>query len=70
MLMDANAQTGSKIAGEDEGTLGEFGRNELNDNGRRLLTFATDNRLAVLSTFFDKRRDGILRTYNGPTGDD
>ena len=69
VLMDANAQTGSKIAGEDEGTMGEFGRNELNDNGRRLLTFATDNRLAVLNTFFDKRRDGIWHTYNGPTGD-
>eukprot|EP00903_Cladosiphon_okamuranus_P016679 g15379.t2 len=70
VLMDANAQTGSKIAGEDEGTMGEFGRNELNDNGRRLLTFATDNRPAVLNIFCDKRRDGIWRTYNGPAGDD
>ena len=57
--------------GEDEGTIDEFGRNELNDNGRRLLAFATDNRLAVLNnTFFDKRRDGIWHAYNGPTGDD
>ena len=68
--MDANAQTGTKIAEEDEGTMGEFRRNELNDNGRRLLAFATDNRLAVLNTFFDKRRDGIWHTYNGLTGDD
>ena len=69
VLMDANAQTGAKIAWVDEGTMGEFGRNELNDNGRRLLTFATDNRLAVLITLFDKRRDGIWHTYNGPTED-
>ncbi|CAB1101278.1 unnamed protein product [Ectocarpus sp. CCAP 1310/34] len=46
VLMDANAQTGGGIAGENEGTMGEYGRNELNDNGRLLLTFATDNRLA------------------------
>eukprot|EP00903_Cladosiphon_okamuranus_P019178 g17640.t1 len=50
--------------------MGEVGRNELNDNGRRLLTFATDNRLAVLNTFFHTRRDGIWHTYNGPAGDE
>eukprot|EP00752_Nemacystus_decipiens_P010806 g9612.t1 len=66
--MDANAQTGSKIAGEDEGTMGEFGRNELNDSGRRLLAFASDNRLAVINTFFDERRDEIWHTYNSPAG--
>eukprot|EP00903_Cladosiphon_okamuranus_P022383 g20587.t1 len=68
--MDANAQTGSKIAVEDEGNMGEIGRIELNGNGRRLLTFATDNRLAVPNTFFDKRRDGIWHTYNDPARDD
>eukprot|EP00752_Nemacystus_decipiens_P017705 g15874.t1 len=64
------SETGSKIAGEDEGTTGEFGRNELNDNGRRLLALASDNRLAVLNTFFGNRRDGIWHTYNGPAGKD
>ena len=47
--------------------MGEFGRNELNDNGRLLLTFATDNRLAALNTFFD-RRGGIWHTCNGSSG--
>eukprot|EP00752_Nemacystus_decipiens_P003356 g3103.t1 len=70
VLMDANAQTGSKIAGEDEGTMGEFGRSELNDDGRRLLAFASDNRLAALNTFFGNRRDWIWHTYNGPAGKD
>ncbi|CAB1108182.1 unnamed protein product [Ectocarpus sp. CCAP 1310/34] len=68
VLMDANAQTGGGIAGENERTMGEYGRNELNDNGRLLLTFATDNRLAVLNTFFDTRRSGIWHTFNGPSG--
>ena len=47
MLMDANDQTGDRIDGEDEGTMGKHGRNELDDNGRLLLNFATDNRLAI-----------------------
>ena len=59
VLMDANAQTGGGIAGENEGTMGEYGRNELNENGELLLTFATDNRLAVLNTFFGTRRGRI-----------
>ena len=66
--MDANVQTGERIGGEDEGTMGEFGRNELNDNGRLLLTFATDKRLLVLNTFFDRRGGEIWYTYNGPSG--
>lgn len=70
VLMDANAQTGAGIDGEDEGTMGKYGRNELNDDGRLLLTFTTRNRLAVLNTFSDTRKDGIWHTYNGPSGTD
>ena len=44
--------------------MGKHGRNELNDNGRLLLTFTTDKRLAVLNTFFDRRRGGISHTCN------
>ena len=47
--------------------MGEHGRNELNDNGRLLPTFATDNRLAVLNTF-DTRMGRIWHAYNGPSG--
>ena len=72
MLMDANARTGEKIEGErteDDGVLGAYGRDELNDNGKRLLNFATDNKLAVTNTFFSTRKGGISHTYNGVIGD-
>ena len=63
-----NAQTGERIDGEGKGTIGEHERNKLNDNGRVLPTSATGDRLAVLNTFFDRRRGGIWHTYNGPSG--
>ena len=72
MLMDANARTGEKIEGEgteDDGVLGAYGRDELNNNGKRLLNFATDNKLAVTNTFFSTRNGGISHTYNGVIGD-
>ena len=50
VLIDANAKTGERIVREDEGITGEHRRNELNDDGRPLLTFTTDNRLAILHT--------------------
>ena len=72
VLMDANARTGEKIEGErtkDDGVLGGYGRDELNNNGKRLLNFATDNKLAVTNTFFSTRKGGILHTYDGVIGD-
>ena len=49
VLMDANALTGEKIEGErteDDGVLGAFGRDDVND-GKRLLNFAqTTNSLS------------------------
>ena len=70
MLMDANARTGRMIEGEslqDEGVLGTYGRDELNDNGKLLLPFATDNKLAIVNTF-STRKGGVSHTYNGVTG--
>ena len=70
--MDANARTGEKIEGErteDDGVLGAYGRDELNNNGKRLLNFATDNKLAITNTFFSTRKGGISHTYNGVIGD-
>ena len=70
--MDANARTGEKIEGEraeDDGVLGAYGRDELNNNGERLLKFATDNKLAVTNTLFSTRKGGISHTYNGVIGD-
>ena len=72
VLMDANARTGLKIERErtdDDGVLGAYERDELNNNGKRLLNFATDNKLAFKNTFFSTRKGGISHTYNGVIGD-
>ena len=72
VLMDANARTGEKIEGErtkDDGVLGAYERDELNNNGKRLLNFTTDKKLAVTNTFFSTRKGDISHTYNGVIGD-
>ena len=73
MLMDANERTGEKVEGErkeDDGVLDAYGRDELNNNnGKRLLNFATNNKLAVTNTSFSTRKGGISHTYNGVIGD-
>ena len=47
--MDANARTGMRQIGwTDSKVMGAYGRDELNDNGERLLIHATDNKLALL----------------------
>ena len=72
VLMDANARTGEKIEGEGtkgDGVLGAYGRDELNNNGKRLVNFATDNKCAVMNTIFSTRKGGISHTYNGVVGD-
>ena len=72
VLMDANAHTSENIEGErteDDGVLGAYGRDKLNDNNKRLLNFATDNKLAVTNTFLSTRKGGISHTYNGIIGD-
>ena len=69
--MDANARTGRKVEGkslQDEGILGTYGRDELSDNGKLLLSFATDNKLAIMNAFFSTRKGGVSHTYNGVTG--
>ena len=72
VLMDANARTGRRTEeGEsvhNEGILGTYGRDELNDNGKLLLSFATDNKLAIMNTFFSTRKGGVSHIHNGVTG--
>ena len=71
MLMEANARTGRRIEGEslqDEWNLGTYGRDELNDNGKLLLTFVTNNKLAIMNIFFSTRKGGVSHTYDGVTG--
>ena len=72
VLMDANSRTGRRIEGEslqDEEILGTYGRDELHDNGKLLLSFAADNKLAITNTFFfSTRKGGVSDTYNDVTG--
>lgn len=58
VMMDANVKLGERMDGEDGRVIGRHGRrDELNDNGRRLLTFAMDNRHT--KSFFETSRKGI-----------
>ena len=55
VLANANARTGKrgKGGGEADGkVLGAYGRDKLNENGKLLLGFAEDNKIALLNTFF------------------
>ena len=66
VLMDANARTGRRVEGDggDSGkVLGAYGRDVLNENGKRLLTFAADNNLALTNTFFSACKGGISTTF-------
>ena len=67
VLMDANARTGMRgIEWTDSKVLGAHGRDELNDNGERLLTHATDNKLALLNTYYATPARGISYTFQSP----
>ena len=41
------------------------GRDELNENGKRLLTFAANNKLALTNTLSSMRKGGVSHTHNG-----
>ena len=66
LIIEANARTGKRIEGCDDGrVLGAYGRDDLNDNGKRLLTLASDNKLVITNTFFNTRKGMISHTLNG-----
>ena len=55
ILTDANAGTEKRVEGggeTDSKVMGAYGRDKLNENGKLLLSFAEDNKLALLNTFF------------------
>ena len=55
VLTDANAKTGKRgecVGETDSKVLGAYGRDKLNKNSKVLLSFAEDNKLALLNTFF------------------
>ena len=69
VLMDANARAGrrggGKLGSEECKVLGAYGRDNLNDNGERLLSFSANHELALLNTFFSTAKNAISHTFNG-----
>ena len=62
--MDANARTGKRQSEcADSKVLGKYGRDELNDNGERLLLHAAGNKLVLLKTFFATPNRGVSYTF-------
>ena len=45
--------------------LGAYGRDYLNDNGERLLSFSANHEIALLNTFFSTAKNAISHTFNG-----
>ena len=66
VLTDANARTGKREEGGgqiDSKALGAYGRDVLNENGKLLLRFAEDDKLALLNTFFCTPKSGVSYTF-------
>ena len=62
VLTDANARTGKICEGGGEGdnkVLGAYGRDKLKENGKLLLGFAEDNKLALLNIFVCTPKSGV-----------
>ena len=55
-LLQGGGETYSKV-------LGAYGRDVLNENGKPLLRFAEDNKLAFLNTFFSTPKRDISFTF-------
>ena len=54
------------MEGCDDGrVLGAYERDALNNNGKRLLSLASENELALTNTFFSARKGGLSHTFNG-----
>ena len=66
VLTDAIARTGKRGEGGGEAgskVLGAYGQDKLNENGKLLLGFAVDNKLACLNTFFCTLKSGASYTF-------
>ena len=63
--MDANARTGKRQSGcaDSKVLVSAYGRDELNDNGERLLLHAAENKLALLNTIFATPKGGVSYTF-------
>ena len=66
VLTDANARTGKRGEGggeADSKVLGEYGPDKLDENGKLLLGFAEDNKLALLKTLFCTPKSCVSYTF-------
>ena len=66
VLTDANAKAGKRGEGEgetDSKVLDAYGRDKLNENGKLLLGFAEDNKLALLNIFFCTPKSDVSYTF-------
>ena len=66
VLKNANARAGKRCEGGGQPgskVLGAYGRDVLNKNGKVLLSFAEDNKLALLNTFFCTPKSGVPYTF-------
>ena len=66
--MDANARTGRRekggVGSKDNKVLGAYGRDTLSDNRELLLSFANNNDLAIVNTFFSTPKGSVSHTFN------
>ena len=67
VLIDANARTGVRMGEEDCKVIGAYGRDTRvsDSNGTSLLRFASDNKLALVNTFFSVPKGCTSRTFSG-----
>ena len=66
VLTDANVRTGKRGEGGGEAgskVLGAYGRDILDKKGKLLLSFAEDNKLALLSTLFCTPKSAVSYTF-------
>ena len=67
--MDTNTRTGrrggGKLGSDECEVLEAYGRDNLNDNGERLLSFAVNHELALLNTLFSTAKNAISHMFNG-----
>ena len=66
VLTDANTRTGKRGEGGEEAdikVLGAYGRDKLNENGKLLMGFAEDNKLALVNTLFCTPKSGVSYTF-------
>ena len=65
VLIDVNVRTGKRMVGCIDGrVLGAYGRDELLNNGKRLPSLASDNKLALTNMFCSAHKGGVSHTFN------